>query len=141
MLRGTVDEIRPTVAWVLEQLPAEVDSSVIDLGLTEALTNAVAHGVNGLEGESRDHDYLGWLDRLKAAEGRDEGLRVALRVEEARLEVHLRWRGRALPETAPTPAAPAAVRGRGTTILNAVFQDVVADADGFGLRLATTLEA
>ncbi|MEO0324097.1 MAG: ATP-binding protein [Myxococcota bacterium] len=139
VLRGTVEEIRPTIAWVLDRLPAHDDATMLDLGLTEALTNAVAHGVNGLDGDERDDDYRAWMARLAEAPGRDGGLRVTVTVEAGILEVYLRWAGTPYTQTGPSPLAPEAVRGRGATLIASVFDEVEVDGDGFGLRLRSAL--
>ncbi len=136
VLRGTVAEIRPTIAWVLGQLPP-CDAPMLDVGLTEALTNAVAHGVNGLDGSERDADYRGWLDRLAEAPGRDAGLRVTLTLEASALEVRLRWKGTPYAPPSLMPAGPEAVRGRGSTLIASAFEEVEVDGDGLGLRLRT----
>ena len=58
--------IAEAVRWACKDLPADVEPELVSLGLTEAVTNAVVHGVLGVDSKAREEDYDAYLRQIPA---------------------------------------------------------------------------
>lgn len=141
-LSPALGEIAAGVRWVQEQAPAWVDPFVIDTGLTEALTNAVVHGVLGVSSAGRQEDVTVYLEELEARAERVDPtirpLKLALSRSPDSFTVALSWTGLPCPEENRGPralASPFAGSGLGTTLIHATFDEVQWSPDGCSVRL------
>jgi anti-sigma regulatory factor (Ser/Thr protein kinase) len=145
-VRPNLSAIGDAVQFAIREAPTWVDPAALDHGLTEALTNALIHGVFGLSSEGRNEDeydkYLELAEALSANETSTEtGVEVSLERDAAMLGIHLRWTGSPCPIDArsptPTPSSDDKVvsSGMGNRIIYSLFDEVSWDEDGFGLRL------
>ena len=150
---ATLESLPRALAWVQENAPRWADSLALDLGVSEALTNAIAHGVHGLDrlpGVDREQDlgaYLARLHRELDPELSADALSLAMDVHERELRLTVRWRGLACPEPLREPPAapvdedaeaPLRSSGRGMMIIHGLFDQVRWLEDGLGLQMVLT---
>ncbi len=142
-LSTQLDEIPRGVAWVMARAPTWVDPGLLELGLTEAITNALVHGVLGVTSDGREEDLSAYLDEVRrrslAPPSSRRGGTVTLKVLESgpRMELLLAWTGTPCPPEArqgKLPNTPSA-GGMGQGIIEAVFSDVIWAEDGLSQRL------
>ncbi|NUP04845.1 MAG: ATP-binding protein [Polyangiaceae bacterium] len=115
-----LSSIGPALDWARARVEAWVPEDVIELGLVEAVTNAIVHGT--------DTSLSDITHRFE----------LAIRCDEERLAIEVRWFGRSCPAArrAPTlPDDPCASHGRGLAILADSFHRVVWSPDGMAIRL------
>ena len=137
-----LQQIPETVSWVLSESPAWVDQSLLDTGLTEALTNAIVHGVLGVTSSGRGEDMTEYLDRVErsslAAGALGPPVTVSLASNDERFLVALSWQGVPCPEENQIPPSrprPLAGSGLGATLIHSCFDDVSWGADGRSVDL------
>ena len=137
----TFDACTPTipivVRWIMEQLPDSVDRSMVDVGVTEAVTNAVVHGALDISSDCRIDDAERYLENMgKAVAG---GLNVSVRETRNASRVRLEWIGEPCPEQyrrAPDDDVdPLKVSGRGMLIIYDVFDEVHWGDEGMSMEL------
>lgn len=138
----TFDACTPTipivVQWIMSKLPNSIDRTMIDIGVTEAVTNAVVHGALDISSDCRINDAERYLESMgKAVAG---GLRVAVRERDASTAVLLSWDGASCPEEhrhAPNEEDldPLQVSGRGLLLIYGVFDEVRWGDDGLSMEL------
>lgn len=123
------------VRWIKGQLPGWGRREMTELGLTEAVTNAVIHGVMGKDSEKRA-DFMPQY----AAEPDSPGgeLSIAVMENENEVIIGLSWEGAACPRhcrQAPQDPDPLAESGRGLQIIHSVFDDVSWKESGLEVEL------
>jgi anti-sigma regulatory factor (Ser/Thr protein kinase) len=141
-LSARPDQIAEAVAWVASEAPSWVDPLLLDTGLTEALTNAIVHGVLGVSSSSRAEDVTEYLDevesRLQTVDATTARVTLTLDREERRFLVTLCWQGAACPLENRTPRSapePLVGSGLGTTLIHASFDEVCWSDDGRSVKL------
>lgn len=145
-----IEAIAPAIRSALAEAPAWVDPAALDHGLTEALTNAILHGVHGIGSEGREGEgYLDYLDAVASASRRAPAARQAVELKIRRssgwLEFHLKWSGVPCPPENRHPLRPDGERassseellglGMGMKIIASLFDEVAWDENGYGVRL------
>jgi phosphoserine phosphatase RsbU/P len=148
-----LEAIAPAIRSALAAAPPWVDPAALDHGLTEALTNAVLHGVLGVASEGRDADgYDDYLDAAESASRRAPNTLQAVDLEIRRssswLEFRLRWSGYPCPPEKQGPVSTPSDRGSshdellgsgmGLKIISSLFDEVAWDEDGYGVLLRFT---
>jgi hypothetical protein len=141
-LAPRLEEVSRAVSWASQELPSWVDPVRLDVGLTEALTNAIVHGALEVSSSLRSHGvetYLGEVERRSLApDASSRLLTLIIEQDERQAEIALSWLG------APCPASlrgksgsidPMAGSGLGTTLIYASFDEVIWGADGLSLLL------
>lgn len=137
-----IDALRDAIRWIMARAPAWADAQRLELGLTEALTNAVVHGALEVSSSSRAaglEDYLADIARAESralASGRSLG--VALERTAERFSIQVSWDGASCPPEHRLPHGPAADRpthGMGLSIIYAMFDDVSWAKDGRAMSL------
>ena len=140
-LSARPEQISETVRWVTREAPSWVDPLVLDTGLTEALTNAIVHGVLGVSSSSRTEDVTEYLDEVeRRLQSVDPTSRVTVTLNRAdsRFLVTLSWRGAPCPVENRMPRSvpePLAGSGLGTTLIHASFDEVCWGDDGRSVKL------
>jgi hypothetical protein len=141
-LAPRLEEVGRAITWANQELPTWVDPVRLDVGLTEALTNAIVHGALEVSSSLRHQGvetYLGEVERRSLApETASKMLRLTIDHDAHHVEISLFWLG------APCPASlrgksgavdPMAGSGLGTTLIYASFDEVIWGADGYSLLL------
>jgi hypothetical protein len=137
-----LDEIGRVVSWATALSPSWVDAVSLDVGLTEAVTNAVVHGALEVSSSLRKEGvevYLGEVERRsKAPLASERGVTLGLQVLARDLILELQWRGAPCPSDLrgrTTTFDPLAGAGMGSTLIYACFDEVYWGEDGYSLRL------
>lgn len=137
-----LDEIGRVVSWATSLSPSWVDPVSLDVGLTEAITNAVVHGaleVSSLLRKEGVEAYLGEVERRsKAPLAAERAISLRLQIVGHDLVLELAWRGAPCPSDlrgTTTLVDPMAGAGLGTTLIYACFDEVHWGWDGYSLRL------
>ncbi len=141
-LAPRLEEIGRAVAWASQELPSWVDPVRLDVGLTEALTNAIVHGALEVSSSLRHQGvetYLGEVERRSIApEAASKLLRLTIEHDSHHAELQLSWLGAPCPISLrgkTGPVDPLAGSGLGTTLIYASFDEVIWAADGYSLLL------
>lgn len=137
-----LDEIGRVVSWATQLAPSWVDPVSLDVGLTEAITNAVVHGALEVSSALRKEGveaYLGEVERRsKAPLAAERAVSLRLHVVGQDLVLELTWRGAPCPKDlrgTTTNVDPMAGAGLGITLIYACFDEVHWGCDGYSLRL------
>lgn len=138
----SLDEIGRVVGWATSLSPAWVDPVSLDVGLTEAITNAVVHGALEVSSSLRKEGieaYLGEVERRsRAPMASERAISLGIEALAQDLVLELRWRGAPCPTDLrgrTTNFDPMAGAGLGTTLIYACFDEVHWGVDGYSLRL------
>ncbi len=141
-LAPRLDEVARAVTWASQELPHWVDPVRLDVGLTEALTNAIVHGALEVSSSLRHHGvetYLGEVERRSLApEASSKSLLLTVEHDGKQVEIALSWLGAPCPASLrgkSGPVDPMAGSGLGTTLIYASFDEVIWGADGYSLLL------
>lgn len=141
-LAPRLDEVARAVAWARGELPSWVDPVRLDVGLTEALTNAIVHGALEVSSELRTAGvevYLGEVDRRSNAPGTlDKSVTLTITQWPDLIDIGVFWQGAPCPSQfrgASKVTDPLRGSGLGTTLIYASFDEVVWGADGYSLCL------
>jgi anti-sigma regulatory factor (Ser/Thr protein kinase) len=153
-LTGSVEEVmrlaaRPAaipraVRWIVDLTPTWADKVDVDLGLTEALTNAVLHGALGLSSTLRKEgdgylDYLALAEELPDRPGfMDRHVELRAHTNPECFGVRISWEGSPCPPEVRHPKLDEfglAESGMGMRLIYSLFHRVEWDDDGFGLEL------
>lgn len=129
-------DVPTIVRWIADQLPAGWVDDLTELGLVEAVTNAVVHGALGRHSQGRAQRLA---DYSAAAPAGSDPLCVQVRKEASAASVVLAWSGAACPpefRVAPAEPDPLAESGRGLHIIHSVFRNVLWQEDGLSVCLA-----
>lgn len=137
------------VRWAKELSPGWIDPPALDMGLTEALTNAIIHGALGLESTGRAQG--GYLDYLSQAanlpldpEYMNRQVTMQVTQTPGLFEIHLTWENTPCPpeEREISRDPPSGNRlssfelsGMGSNIIATLFDLVTWDDDGLGMVL------
>lgn len=125
------------VQWIMSKLPDSLDGAMIDVGMTEVVTNAVVHGALDISSDCRIDDAERYLESMGKAIA--DGLRVAVHETETSTNVRLSWDGAACPvehRRAPEEELdPLQVSGRGMMIIYEVFDEVRWGDDGLSMEV------
>lgn len=137
-----LEEISRVVSWATSLSPSWVDPVSLDVGLTEALTNAVVHGALEVSSSLRKEGvdaYLGEVERRsKAPQASERAVSLGIQTVAQDLVLDLRWRGAPCPNDLrgrTNNFDPLAGAGLGTTLIYACFDEVQWGGDGFSLLL------
>lgn len=137
-----LEEIARVVNWATSLAPAWVDPVCLDVGLTEAITNAVVHGALEVSSSLRKEGveaYLGEVERRsKAPQASERVVSLEIQALGQDLILELRWRGAPCPNDLrgrKDHIDPLAGAGLGTTLIYACFDEVHWGGDGYSLRL------
>jgi hypothetical protein len=142
-IRPRPEFVSHAVHWVRSQCPDWVDPSLLDAGLTEALTNAVFHGALEVDPGARtrgEYDaYLAEARALSVSSSRTErSIDLSLLSAPGRFGVGVRWDGAACPQDARNPPpnlSPLPESGMGMAIIFGLFSQVVWADDGRSIEL------
>jgi sigma-B regulation protein RsbU (phosphoserine phosphatase) len=142
-IRPRPESMSHAVHWVRSQCPDWVDASLLDAGLTEALTNAVFHGALEVDPSARargEYDtYLEEARALSTSSTRTErSIDLSLLSAPGRFGVGVRWDGAACPHDArkpPPDLSPLPESGMGMAIIFGLFSQVVWAEDGRSIEL------
>lgn len=141
-LAPRLDEIGRAITWANQELPKWVDPVRLDVGLTEALTNAIVHGALEVSSSLRHQGvetYLGEVERRSTApEAASKTLRLSIDHDSHCVDIQLSWLGAPCPASLrgkSGPVDPMAGSGLGTTLIYASFDEVLWGADGYSLSL------
>jgi anti-sigma regulatory factor (Ser/Thr protein kinase) len=139
---AATEQIGIAVDQVLAQAPTWVDPSALNTSLTEALTNAIVHGVLEVTSSSRGEDFQKYLDQveLRAEEAAQLGASVSLAAETSatHFTVTLSWQGQGCPKDRQGPSSspdPLAGSGLGSALIEALCDEVHWSADGRAVSL------
>lgn len=137
-----LDEISRVVSWATSLSPSWVDHVSLDVGLTEAITNAVVHGALEVSSSLRKEGvevYLGEVERRsKAPTAAERGVSLVIQSVTPDFVLELKWRGAPCPNDLRGRTIhfdPLAGAGLGTTLIYACFDEVCWGSDGYSLRL------
>lgn len=141
-LAPRLEEISRAITWASQALPSWVDPIRLDVGLTEALTNAIVHGALEVSSSLRHHGvetYLGEVERRSLTpEASSKVLRLTIDHDVHTVDIRLSWLGAPCPASLrgkAGPVDPLAGSGLGTTLIYASFDEVIWGADGYSLLL------
>jgi Histidine kinase-like ATPase domain len=141
-LAPRLEEVGRAITWASQELPAWVDPVRLDVGLTEALTNAIVHGALEVSSSLRHHGvetYLGEVERRsQAPEAATKSLVLTIEHDTRQVDIALSWLGAPCPASLrgkSGPVDPLAGSGLGTTLIYASFDEVIWGADGYSLLL------
>lgn len=137
-----LEEVSRAVSWASRELPSWVDPIRLDVGLTEALTNAIVHGALEVSSSLRSHGvetYLGEVERRSLApDASARSLTLLIEQDGRQVDISLSWLGAPCPASLrgkAGPVDPMAGSGLGITLIYASFDEVIWGADGFSLLL------
>lgn len=137
-----LEEVARAITWANQELPTWVDPVRLDVGLTEALTNAIVHGALEVSSSLRHQGvetYLGEVERRSLTpEAASRALRLTIEQDENQVDISLSWLGAPCPASLrgrSGPVDPMAGSGLGTTLIYASFDEVIWGADGYSLLL------
>ena len=137
-----LDKVRAAVDWAKSLAPEWVDPVKLDLGLTEAVTNAIVHGALEVTSEDRATDYARYLSKLQRASevppDSSRSVRLKMDLGDRCLKLLLGWRGRGCPFHLRIPEvtlSPLPVSGFGQGIIQACFDEVSWSTDGRAILL------
>lgn len=137
-----LEEVSRAVSWASRELPSWVDPIRLDVGLTEALTNAIVHGALEVSSSLRNHGvetYLGEVERRSLApDASARSLTLLIEQDGRQVDISLSWLGAPCPASLrgkSGPVDPMAGSGLGITLIYASFDEVIWGADGFSLLL------
>jgi len=129
--------VRLVVQWIMSQIMGAHDETLVELGVTESVTNAVVHGALGVGSDERVGEGEVYLS--SAGKVAQDGLTVELRQNQKEMSLNLSWVGTPCPpEYQKAPQASEdlfAESGRGTRIIHSVFDDVIWSDDGLSVDL------
>ncbi len=131
---ASLDEVESAVEWVGSVVPRWVDSRRLDLGLTEAITNAVVHGSDH-EAADADVEELDAYFGSVSSDHSDRMIELEVDVADDRLGVELRWNQNPCPPEHRSPREGGVLAGRGMGIIHSAFDRVDWDDDGFCMRM------
>lgn len=141
-LAPRLEEIGRAITWANQELPRWVDPVRLDVGLTEALTNAIVHGALEVSSSLRHQGvetYLGEVERRSLTpEAASKVLRLTIEHDASHVDISLSWLGAPCPASLrgkSGPVDPMAGSGLGTTLIYASFDEVIWGADGYSLLL------
>lgn len=141
-LAPRLDEVARAVSWAARELPAWVDPVRLDVGLTEALTNAIVHGALEVSSSLRHRGvetYLGEVERRSLTpEAAARAIRLSINQSDAGVDIALSWLGAPCPPSLRGKSGsvdPMMGSGLGTTLIYASFDEVVWGTDGYSLLL------
>ncbi len=142
-IRPRPEAVLHAVHWVQSQCPDWVDGNLLDVGLTEALTNAVFHGALELDPAARARgaydEYLEQArDLASSCTLNERTIDLSLLSAPGRFGVSVRWDGAACPPDARKPPAllaPLPESGMGISIIFGLFSQVVWADDGRSFEL------
>lgn len=140
-LAPRLDEVARAVAWASKEVPAWVDPIALDVGLTEALTNAIVHGVLEVSSELRGAGvevYLGEVERRSKTVDESQNVSLTLSQSIDQVEIHVSWQGASCPGSLRNPPDfpdPLRGSGLGTTLIYASFDEVTWGVDGCSMFL------
>lgn len=139
-MAAAVTEIGPVVDWTCDRLAQWVDVEAARIGLTEAITNALVHGVYAISGAIRDDldRYLAAIEEC-SARGDLTPLTVSITRREDCCEVSIRWRGTPCPsDRRVQPSAqldPWSTSGLGMHVIYESCHEVAWSPDGLTMQL------
>lgn len=133
-------QIALALEWLLARTPREYDRTRLNLGLTEAMTNALLHGVLELRlPDDREPNSVANLMAQRAAEPdiADRRIYLAYTRWEHALQLHVSWNGAAYEENPSDKShvSSTSVGGRGLQMIEWCFDTVRWRGDGLGMTL------
>lgn len=141
--KETFDACVPMLAlvteWVMEQLPPLDDPGMVEMGVTEAVTNAIVHGALERSSEARSNNAT-YFGTTRAVRG---GVSLEVSSEPSRASIMLRWKGAACPiefRQQPPEPDPLQESGRGLWVIYSVFDHVTWHEDGHGMVMTIDRE-
>lgn len=130
-------DIVKMVKWIQEQLPLWARLEMTELGLIEAVTNAVIHGALGRSSVERSENMSQYS---RSSTNSSRTLAVSVSESETEVRTRLSWVGASCPQhcrQAPEDLDPLAESGRGLHIIHSVFDDVRWNYSGLEVDLVT----
>ena len=131
-------EIREAVDWVTKAFGDLGNDVVVNMGITEAITNAVVHGTLGAASKDWHQDTENYLTRCND-DISDEKIEIWAGMNEAGHQLRIRWNVHAFRPEKRHHKDPDALL-RGIDIIEEIFDTVVWSDDGFQIDLTKKSE-